>query len=277
PVMEDTGKHRVIVTILPQAEFVERVGGDSVAVTVMVPPGASLHTYELIPGQMMDVSKANMYAKVGSGIEFELVWMSKITAQNKNMLIVDCSKGVDLIEMNSEHHVHEDETHNNYSHVADPHIWMSPLNAKIMVSNICDGLIQIDLENRSFYEMNRDDYLSEITEVDENIRETLLNVTNRKFAVFHPALGYFAKEYDLTMFPIEEGGKEPTAESIVVLIDQMKRENIKIIFASPQFNPESAEVIAREISGEVVFIDPVAKDYIKNLNSIANEFVKAMR
>ncbi|GAH76032.1 unnamed protein product, partial [marine sediment metagenome] len=73
-------KIRVVVSILPQAEFVERVGGDKVEVPVMVmvPPGASPHTYEPTPGQLEEVSKAKIYAKVGSGIEFELAWMDKI-------------------------------------------------------------------------------------------------------------------------------------------------------------------------------------------------------
>jgi len=70
-----------VVTIVPQADFVENVGGEKVDVTVMVPPGADPHTYELTPSQMMKVSKAKMYAKVGSGVEFELVWMDKIIEQ----------------------------------------------------------------------------------------------------------------------------------------------------------------------------------------------------
>ena len=79
-----------------------------------------------------------------------------------------------------------------------------------------------------------------------------------------------------TSIKIEEDGKEPTAESIAILIEQMKRDSIKMIFASPQFNPGSAEVIAREIGGEVIFIDSLAKDYINNLNILTDKLVKAM-
>jgi zinc transport system substrate-binding protein len=96
---ETEGKIVVVVTILPQAEFVESVGGEKVDVTVMVPPGASPHTYEPTPSQMKALSEAKLYAKVGSGVDFELVWMDKLIEQNKDMLVVDCSEGITLQEM----------------------------------------------------------------------------------------------------------------------------------------------------------------------------------
>ena len=272
------GEIGVVVTILPQVEFVENVGGEKVDVTVMVPLGAGPHTYEPLPSQMKALARAEMYAKVGSGVEFELVWLEKLVSTNKEIVVVDCSTGVHLIQMTGNHN-HDDEQpeeeHDNPG-AMDPHIWMSPLNAKIMVRNICDGLVQVDPGNRAFYEENRDAYLQELTELDQDIREALSGVTNRRFMVYHPSFGYFAKEYDLTMLPVEEEGKEPTPAGIVHLIEQAKEDNIKVIFASPQFNPRSAEVIADEIGGSVVLIDSLAGDYIANLRTVLGELVQAM-
>ena len=268
----------VVVTILPQVEFVENVGGEKVDVTVMVPLGAGPHTYEPLPSQMKALARAEMYAKVGSGVEFELVWLEKLLSTNKEIVVVDCSAGIQLIQMAGNHN-HQDEQPEQEldSHGAmDPHIWMSPLNAKIMVQNICDGLVQVDPGNRAFYERNRDAYLQELTELDQDVREGLSGVTNRRFMVYHPSFGYFAKEYNLTMLPIEEEGKEPTPAGIVHLIEQAKEDNIKVIFASPQFNPRSAEVIADEIGGSVVLIDSLAGDYIANLRTVLGELVQAM-
>jgi zinc transport system substrate-binding protein len=260
----------VVVTILPQAEFVESVGGEKVDVTVMVPPGASPHTYEPTPSQMKALSEAKLYAKVGSGVDFELVWMDKLIEQNKDMLVVDCSEGITLQEMTAPDE--DEEEHGGM----DPHIWMSPRNACIMVQNVCDGLIQVDPDNRAYYEENRDAYLQELTQLDQDIRDGLSGVINRRFMVDHPAFGYFAEEYNLTMIPIEEEGKEPTAAGIVHLIEQAQEYNIKVIFASPQFNPQSAKVIADEIGGEVLFIDPLARDYIANMRILLGELVQAM-
>jgi zinc transport system substrate-binding protein len=260
-----SGKIGVAVTILPQAEFAESIGGDRINVTVMVPPGTSPHTTELTPSQMTEVAKARMYAKVGSGVEFELAYMDKIKDVNKNMLIVDCSEGIELIGS-----VDPDEPGD------DPHIWLSPANAEIMVKNICDGLVQIDPANKTYYERNRDTYLEKLNSLDEEIKAKLENVQNRAFIVFHPSWGYFARDYNLEQIPIEIGGKEPSAQDVSQIIEEAKSRNIKIIFASPQFNPQMAEVIAHEIGGNVVSIDQLAKDYISNLQIVSNEIVEAM-
>jgi len=262
---QSSDKIGVAVTILPQAEFADNVGGEKVSVTVMVPPGADPHTTELTPSKMTEVAEAKMYAKAGSSIEFELSYMDKIEAVNKNMLVVDCSKGIELISS-----VDPDEPGN------DPHIWLSPLNAKIMVRNICEGLLQIDPVGKAYYEQNRDDYLQKLDDLDQEIGTKLADVQNRAFIVLHPSWGYFARDYDLEQIPIEIGGKEPSAQDVTLVIETAKELNIKIIFASPQFNPQMAEVIANETGGSVVFIDPLAKDYLTNMRMVLDELVQAM-
>ena len=266
---ESTDKIGIIVTLLPQAEFAESIGGDKVEVTVMVPPGASPHTYEPTPSQMTALSKAQLYAKVGSGVEFELTWMDKLIAQNKDMLVVDCSEGVELQQMVAGD---EDEPAGSM----DPHIWMSPRNAQIMVRNIADGLIRVDPNNRPYYEQNRDAYLEKLAQLDQDIRGELSTVQNRVFMVYHPAFGYFASEYDLTMLPIEDEGKEPTPAGLQHLIEQAQENNIHVVFVEPQFNPQSAEVIASAIDGRVVSADALARDYMENLRKIAGEMAQAM-
>ena len=257
------GKLVVATSILPLAEFLGNVGGDKVEVIVMVPPGASPHTYEPTTGRMMVLSRAKMYAKAGSGIEFELAWMNKLVAINKEMLVIDCSKGIEVRETAGEHGA------------MDPHIWMSPLNAKIMVQNICRGLVRVDPANKDYYEKNRDSYLQELTGLDRDIRDSLSGMARRTFMVYHPAFGYFAREYKLDMLPIEAEGKEPTAAGIAHSIEQAREHNVKVIFASPQFNPQSAGVIAEAIGGRVVFIDPLADGYITNMRLLLSELVQA--
>jgi zinc transport system substrate-binding protein len=229
---------------------------------------------------MTTLSKAQIYAKVGSGIDFELDdWMDDLVEQNKDILVIDCSQGITLIEMTGEHHHDDEESEqevDNHEHgTLDPHIWMSPLNAAIMVQNICDGLVQVDPNNKVYYEENRDAYLAELTQLDQDISDGLSGVTNRSFMVYHPAFGYFAAEYDFTMIPIEDEGKEPTGEGIKYVIDYANEHNISVIFASPQFNQESAKVIADAIGGEVISIDPLARDYITNMRTLLDELERA--
>jgi zinc transport system substrate-binding protein len=222
-------------------------------------------------------------------VEFELVWMDKLLATNPDMLVVDCSKGIELHEMDEgdeheheeeeephedEHEYNEEEEHHHEG--ADPHIWMSPANAAIMVRNIGDGLITADPDNESFYRQNRDAYLQQLEEIDREIRDSLAGVENRRLMVYHPAFGYLAREYGLTMISIEKEGKEPTASGLTDLIEQAKAHDIRVIFAEPQFDPKSAEVIAKAIGGKVVLIDALAEDYIGNLRLIMNEILLAL-
>jgi len=264
----------VVVSILPQVEFVERIGGERVKVIVMVPPGASPHTYEPTPSQLKEVSKAKMYAKVGSGIEFEIAWMDKIISVNKEMLVVDCSKGIELIREYGHEGKYREHEEEHEHHGIDPHIWLSPKNAKIMVENIYQGLIQIDPINIEYYARNKEKYLQELEELDKEIAKVLSGKKNRKILVYHPAWAYFCKDYELEQIPIEKGGKEPTPQGIANLIKQAKENNITVIFASPQFSTKSAEVIAKEIGGEVVLIDPLEKNYLENMRKVAEAFAK---
>ena len=102
-----------------------------VEVTVMVPPGASPHTYEPTPKQLFEVSEADIYFQVGSGIDFERLFMRKISEVNRQMLVVNCSEGIRIVNR-------------------DPHVWLSPINAEVMVKNIYRGLAAVNPENEEY-------------------------------------------------------------------------------------------------------------------------------
>jgi len=259
----------VVVTILPQAEFIEKIAGDKVSITTMVPPGANPHTYEPRPSQMKEVAEAQMYAKVGTGLDFELVWMQKIIETNPNMLVVDSSEGIQLIEMVA--HDNEDQLGGK-----DPHIWLSPKKAIIMVENLYEGLVKIDPDNKEYYAKNKDVYIDSLKELDRTIMQTFSGLKTRKFMVYHDSWGYLAHDYGLEQIPIKKEGKEPTPEGIANLIDQARENNITVIFASPEFEIQTAKTIAEEIDGSVIMISPLAKDYINNLKRMSDEISKSL-
>jgi zinc transport system substrate-binding protein len=258
PKAETTDKIGVVVSILPQAEFVKSVGGDKVAVTVMVPPGRDPHTYAPTFSQLAAVKQARLYAEVGSGIDFELSDMGSIAEANPNMRIVDCSQGVQLIDN-------------------DPHIWLSPRNAKIMVQNICDGLIQVDPRDRDYYIQNENEYLAKLDTLDAAINSTLAGITNRWFLVDHPAWTYFARDYNLTQLAIEIEGKTPSPKDLADVIQEANEHNIKVVFASPEFDVKTAQAVADAIGDSVVFIDPLAPNYINNMYQVLNKLVQGMK
>ena len=277
---QTSDKINIVVSISPLAEFTEKVGGDKVNVAVMIPEGASPHSYEPKPSQLVKVSKADAYIKVGTPIEFELMWIDKLISMNKKMSIIDASENIKSIFSEHEHahdtHDHEHEHKSDRAEKADPHIWLSPENARIMVQTIYEALKKIDPKNLDYFKRNTDAYLHELHTLDNEIASKLADKTNRKFMIYHPAWGYFADHYNLEQIAIEKEGKEPTAKGIQHVIRQAKNNNIKIIFVSPQFQVSSAELIAREINGKVELISPMAKDYIKNINTFAQLLFDSM-
>ena len=265
----------VVASVLPQKEFVDAVGGDKVQTVIMVPPGADPHTYEPKASQLQQMANAGMYVQVGSGIEFEISWMDKIKSFNQNMYIMNGSKGINLIKSSEDEHSTEDNSHHDEGHghsESDPHVWVSPLNAMIMVENIYQGLVKTDPKNKEYYLINKENYLKKLRQLDKNITSELSDKKGTKILVYHPSWGYFCQEYGLTQIAIEKEGKDPTPKGMAILINQAKKDNIKVIFISPQYNTRSAEVIASEIGGKVVSIDELAPDYLNNMNHVVQSF-----
>ena len=247
-------KINIIVSILPQIDFVENIGKDKVKVSAMIPPGFSPATYSPNMEQLKKLSNADLYIKIGH-IPFEKTQMKRLEDLNPKMKVVDSSEGIEIYEN-------------------DPHIWLSPRLVKIQVANICDALIKIDPENQDFYKNNKNEYLAELDNLDLELKNAFSKIQNKKILVFHPAFGYLARDYGFEQIAIEIEGKEPSAKNLAKIIDTAKKENMKTIFVQEQFSTKSAEAIARQIGGSVVPLDPLNRNYIDNLRKIGEEMGK---
>jgi zinc transport system substrate-binding protein len=158
----------------------------------------------------------------------------------------------------------------------DPHIWLSPSLVKIQSETIYSALAALEPTNEGVFKANLDAFISDIDNLDASIRATLEQTEGQKFIVFHPAWGYFAQDYGLEMISVEVGGQEPSAQELAALIDQAKAENIKVIFAQPEFSQEDAKTIANEIGGEVILISSLNPDWLNNLNTVAETFANVL-
>jgi len=274
-------KPAVFVSILPQRYIVSRIAGDSFRVEVMVRPGHSPENYEPLPLQMASLSGAAAYFTIG--VPFEKIWLDKIKESNPAMRIIDTTEGVTLRKFDDfeEHHDeggeaslgHEADDGHDHSG-ADPHTWLSPTVMKIQSGNICRALIAIDPGNRRLYEKNLAFLIADLDGCSEQINNSLKNLKEREFMVFHPAFGYFADEFGLRQIPVEVEGKEPGPETLKKMIDRARELNVKVIFVQKQFSTRSAEAVAEGIGGSVVQIDPLEEDYIGNLHTIARQIAQ---
>ncbi|MBR9985540.1 MAG: zinc ABC transporter substrate-binding protein [Desulfosarcina sp.] len=296
------GKLPVFVSIVPQKYFVQQIGKDLVDVQVMVQPGADPHTYEPKPQQMVNISRAKLYFAIG--IEFEKAKLNKITATNPNLKIIHADHGIQKLAMKAHHHhddqaeeYHEGEHHeadhdhkegehhgeaahdqDHHQHAGlDPHIWLSPPLVKIQARNILAALQDADPVHRSVYEANFRAFTAQIDQLDADLKKTFAGKTGLQFIVFHPAWGYFAHAYGLKQVPIEIEGKDPKPAQLKALIEHARENGIKVVFVQPQFATKSAELIAREIGGQVAFADPMAEDWMANLRQVADKFKAALK
>lgn len=257
-----SGTIKVALTIAPLGEFVRALGGEKVDVTLVVPPGAEPHTFEPTPSLMIDMARADLYVMNGAGLEF---WMDKLLEANKRMAVVDSSQGVALLQ--------ESEGDGEI----DPHIWLSLPNAAIQVNNICSGLIKVDPQNKDFYIKNRDVYLEKLNALDEELNVTFAGKRGKIFIVHHPAWTYFARDYDLSQVPLMENEKEPGPRYLAEVIQLARENNITTIFVEPQFNPRSAEVIAREMNASIVALDPLAGNYLDNMRNASRKIAQSLK
>ena len=269
----------VAVSILPQKYFVKKIGGDRVHVSVMVLPGANPATYEPKPRQMVHLAKSEIYFAIG--VPFEDHWLPKFAKANPKMKIVETQKGIGKIPMKANSHNHHGAKHGhekNSTGAKDPHIWLSPPLVMAQAKNILDGLVKADPANRKLYESNYDVFLSELEDLNQELKEMFQTTgKNARFMVYHPSWGYFANTYGLEQIPIQLEGKKPSPRKLLELIQAALKNDIKVIFVQPQFSEKSAETIADAIGGKVVFADPLAKDWANNLLRVAEMFKSAFK
>jgi zinc transport system substrate-binding protein len=241
-----------LASILPLADFTRQVGGDRATVEVLVPPGASPHTYELLPSQLRSVSRARLLVLNGVGLEF---WADRViaAADNPNLLVVRTSEGLSIMEGDP------DEPGGN------PHVWLSPHCAMHQVRMIRDGLIKADPAGAAVYDANARSYLHQLSLLDEEIRKEVATFSSRRFIAFHAAWAYFARDYGLDEAGVieERPGQEPSPEEIASIVKTVRAIQARAIFAEPQFSPKAAQAIAEETGTRVLFLNPLgsSSDY----------------
>lgn len=180
-----------------------------------------------------------------------------------------------------EKHGHEEGEHHGEDHHEhaglDPHIWLSPPLVKIQARTILAALQEADPAHRSVYAANFKAFTAKIDQLDTELKKTFKGKEGLQFLVFHPPWGYFAHAYGLEQVPIEIEGKDPKPAQLKKLIQHARENGIKVVFVQPQFSTKSAKLVAREIGGQVAFVDPLAEDWMANLREVAKKFQSALK
>ena len=250
------------VTLEPLRYFTEAIAGDNYEVVSMVPKGSSPESYDPTPQQLVNLSKSQAYFRIGY-IGFEQAWMKKLEANSSDMKVYDTSKGIDLIR--DKGHWHGDHFHEGG---VEPHVWNSTQNALIIADNIYQALCELDSTHQEDYQKRLDVLKQTIRQTDANVR-TLVENADSTFLIYHPALSYFARDYGLKQVSIEEGGKEPSPAQLKALIETCRNENVHTIFVQQEFDQRNAQLIANELGVNIVSINPLSYDWVKEMIRIA--------
>ena len=261
----------VSVTIEPQRYFAEKIAGDKFKINCVVPAGQSPETYDPTPRQMVQIGQSEAYLQIGY-IGFEQVWMQKIRENNPDLTIFDVSKGMQFVKETEEgdhrHEGHEADSGHHHRHAGgiDPHIWSSVEGARVVAWNTLNAFIELDKENTEYYWKNYNDLLAEIDKTEAEIKRLLDPLNDRTFIIYHPALTYFAAEFELVQLCIEMEGKEPSPAQLKQLVMTAREHRAKVVFIQQEFDQKNAELIAEETGCRLVKINPL--DYHWNTELI---------
>lgn len=261
--------NHLLVSVAPYKFFVEKIAGDKVKVGLMVPAGASAHTYEPTPKEMLASARADAWFLIGESFETRAV--AAIQSYNPQMQLFDLRKNVALISADSDHtHYHQCSHHN----CMDLHIWLSPRQAKVQAATIAQSLKSIYPEHSPFFQRNLDIFLAELDQLDQEIQQTLKPLKNRLIMVSHPAYAYFCRDYQLEQLSIEFEGKDPTPKQLTRVVQRAKENLVKKIFVQAQYSNKGARLIANQIGAQVVNLDPYSEHYLASMRQIAEAFAQ---
>lgn len=256
---------KVAVSVAPQKALVEAVGGDRVAVTVLVQSGADHHLYNPTPQQVREVLAAQLYIR--TGLPFEDALLPRLRTGAKGMQVVDARAAVDLLPGTVCLHDHGPEGH-AHEHAPDPHIWLSPAALVAQGALIRDSLSALDPGGAGAYEAGFGRLAADLRALDGELEQKLAPVRGRAMYVYHPAYGYFCQSYGLRQVAVEVDGREPGARHLRDLIEQAQADRVRAVFVDPGSPGRSARVLAETIGAEVVVLDPLAEDLLENLRRL---------
>ncbi len=269
-------KLNVAASILPLGDFCQKIGGDLVAVRVLVPPGASPHVFEPSPSAVAQATAAQVFVYVGAGLD---PWAERLLKAQKSprRAVVEAVAGIDLVQDVSDGHESPSGQKpgppkpRHHHEEGNPHVWLDPVLAQDICRRLAQAFIQVDPANQKAYEENLAGYLQQLEDLDRDIKNTVATFRQKDYVCFHPAYTYFSRRYGLREVGVIEAapGREPSPGHLQKIISTIKKTGVKAVFAEPQLSPRVAEVIAQEAGVKVLLLDPLGgqppygSDYIK--------------
>lgn len=240
---------KVLATFYPIYDFAQNVGGNKVDVSLLVPETVDVHDFEPTPSSIADVASAKVIIFSGAGLE---PWIQNVisAAGNPGLVQVDTSQGIQLLPVPSEFQ--------QGNRTVDPHIWLDPLNAKLQVNNILQGLIKADPADAQYFTQNAQAYDIKLDNLNSLAINATTNTATKYFVTFHEAFAYFANQYNVTQLPILGPFEDqPTPSDINNVINTINQYHLKYVGYESLENPAISQSIGSQTNATLINMNPI--------------------
>ena len=277
------GKPEIAVTIEPLRFFAEKIAGGDYTFFSVVPVGRSPETFDPSFREMLRVEKSVAFFYINQ-LAFEQVLVKAVQANRAFDLSegFDCRAGDDGDCGDSGDGeageraggvLHSHAMEGGHSHCDhgehDPHIWTSFAGAKVMSENIFKALSSLNPSRSDYYQSNYLRLAEELAQLESELHRQLDTLSCRGFVIYHPALSYFAEEFNLVQYSLEEDGKDPSPATLKKLIEEARSAQVKVVFVQLEFDQSYAEQIAKETGARIVMINPLDHKWDEQMRRIA--------
>lgn len=252
-------KLNIVTSFLPVQSHTLAIAGDHANVKQLLAKDTGPHDFQLTPADVKKLSDADLLIINGAGIE---EWLGELIKKsgNKNLVVVDTSNGIKLVESPEEIEIGHSHSHahdHDLGDGANPHIWLDPVIAKKQAANIVAALQKADPANASAYAQNGKVYEAKLSALDSDYRSTLAPLPNKNLVTFHDAFPYLAARYKLNYVGAisEFPEKDPTPKQLAALVDKIRSLKVGVLFAENGYAPGLLKKIAGETGAKVSELD----------------------
>ena len=263
---QDSDRHLLAVSIEPQRHILEQLAGPSFEVTSLLGRSTDPETFDPSTAQRMAVDRADIYFATGV-LPFE----NRLHASlNPACTYIDTSEGIELLHGT---HGKTNDSHADHSghNDADPHYWSSVANIRHMASTMAAALKERYPDSTRIIDARLEKLGITLDSLDTVIRTKTGAAKTKSFAVWHPSLSYFARDYGLHQHSFGMEGKEMSARDMATAIDKARTDSIEVFIFQPAIDSRQAEVLSHNIGSRLVSVDLQAYDWLDQLSTIADE------
>ena len=264
---EKSNKPALTVSILPQKYLLERIVGDNYDVECLLAQGSNPESYEPEMAHLIALEKCKAYFSVGT-IPFEKALLARLQENAPDVKVINTSAGIQLLKGT---HSGIGHSHGHAcNHEVDPHVWTSVVNAKCMARSMYEYMVEIDAANAHCFTANYDALCVSLDSLHSAFAEKLQSHKGSAFAVWHPSLSYFARDYDLVQIAMEIEGKEVPANKLKESIEHASNHGVKIIFYQKEFDNRQVLNINEALGAKMVEINPMSYDWVDEMTKITD-------